>query len=87
MADLKPSETSHVFLHEEGDALVAFYAGREIARKTRTTQERFFADLHVWSRKNKYEGPYWRVLSNGEIEEDKETPARAARAFENDAPV
>jgi hypothetical protein len=83
MANQKPSETDDVFLHEEGDAWVAYHRGKEVARKTRTTQERFYADLHVWSRKSGYQGPYWRVLASGELEEDKELPQRIASAYEN----
>ena len=78
-----PSETDHVFLHQEGDALVAYHGGKEIARKTRTTQERFYADLHVWTRKSKYAGPFWLVKADGSVESDTETPARAAGAFES----
>ena len=85
MSDDQPSETQHVFLHEEGDALVAYHGGKEIARKTKTTQERFYADLHVWMRKSKYNGPFWRVNAAGNLERDDETPTRAAGAFQNQA--
>ena len=77
------SETEHIFLHEENGTLIAYQSGKEIARQTRTTQQRFYADLHVWVRKHAYKGPYWRVSAQGDLVEDLELPVRVASAFDN----
>lgn len=85
MASQQPSETHDVFLHREGDETVAYQGGHCIARMTRTSQERFIAELHVWIRKNNYQGPFWRVEENGHVTQDTDIPSRVAKAFENQA--
>jgi hypothetical protein len=85
--DEQPSEAKHIFLHQEGNDWIAYHSGTEISRKTRVSQERFYADLHVWIRKHRYEGPIWRVATDGKIERDQETEERAARAYENSSSI
>jgi hypothetical protein len=76
-----PSEATDVFLHQEGNETGAYHAGKLIARMTRTSQERFYADLHVWVRKTRYSGPYWRVLENGTIEQDHTLADKISQAL------
>lgn len=78
---LQPSETEHVFLHQEGDLLVAYHGGREIARREKNGQERFLRDMHVWMRKTRYSGPLWRVTASGGMERAEDLEKAAKNVF------
>ena len=78
----KSAELTDVFIHQEGNDWVAYHAGNLIAKQEGMNCEKFYADLHVWIRKNEYHGPFWRVGADGNATEDVEIAKQAAKAFE-----
>ena len=79
-----PSQIHDIFIHQEGSQTVAYQAGDPIAKLESGGQERFYAELHVWMRKHRFQGAIWRVRPDGELEPDPELAKRVAEAFKTD---
>jgi hypothetical protein len=78
----QPSELTDVFIHNEAGEEVAFFRGKEIARRTRSAQARFYAELHVWRRKTHFQGRFWRIAETGDAQPATDVEEASAHAFD-----